>query len=82
MHDVIPEEKPSASAFGREHQLFTWLAAMIGGFEYGGYIFEYVDAWPPDWSYGDDCYLEQDGDDYYLVNARHPGARVLVVIVG
>jgi hypothetical protein len=76
----IPEESFRVS-FGREHH-FHVARRDDRRFEYGGYIFEYVDAWPPDWSYGDDCYIEQDGDDYYLVNARHPGARVLVVIVG
>jgi hypothetical protein len=76
----IPEESFRVS-FGREHH-FRVARRDDRRFEYGGYIFEYVDAWPPDWSYDDDCYIEQDGDDYYLVNARHPGARVLVVIVG
>jgi hypothetical protein len=76
----IPEESFRVS-FGREHH-FRVARRDDRRFEYGGYGFEYVDAWPSGWSYDDDCYIEQDGDDYYLVDPRHPGVRVLVVIVG
>ena len=41
-----------------------------------------MDPWPPEWSNDDDCYIEEEGEDYYLVNDRHPGTRILVVIVG
>ena len=38
---------------------------MTGVFHYGGYWFQVVDVWPAGWPYEDDCYLEEDGDDYY-----------------
>jgi len=76
----IPDESFRVS-FGREHH-FRVARRDDRRFEYGGYAFEYVDSWPSGWSYDDDCFIEQDGDDYYLVNLRHPELRVLVVIVG
>jgi hypothetical protein len=29
----------------------------------------------------DDCYIEQDGADYYLVDVVRPEIRVLVIVV-
>jgi len=40
-----------------------------------------VEAWPSDWSYGDDFYIESIGDDYYLYDLRHPEVRILVIVV-
>jgi len=51
-------------------------------FQYSGYSFELVEVWPAEWSYDDECYIEEEGDDYYLVDVVHPEIRVLVVIVG
>jgi len=76
----IPQENFRVS-FGREHH-FHVARRDDRRFEYSGYIFEFVDPWPPEWSYDDDCYIEEEGEDYYLVNDRHPGTRILVVIVG
>lgn len=81
-HQQIPPEKFHAS-FGREHH---FRVARGGGessrrFQSGGYWFEVVDAWPAGWSYDDDCYIEEDGDDYYLVDLVHPEIRVLVMVV-
>jgi hypothetical protein len=50
-------------------------------FEYGGYSFEYVDAWPADWSDDDDVYIVLIGDDYYLVDVRHPEVRLRLIFV-
>jgi hypothetical protein len=76
----IPEEHFRAN-FGREHH-FRVERRDERHFQYRGYVFEYVEVWPSDWSYDDECYIEEDGDDYYLMNVRHPGVRILVVIVG
>ncbi len=77
----IPSEKFRAS-FGREHH---FRVARSGGddrrFRYGGYWFEVVEVWPAGWSFDDDCYIEEDGDDYYLVDIVHPEIRVLVIVV-
>ena len=76
----IPPEHFRAN-FGREHHF----RVQRGGdrrFRYGGYSFELVEVWPAGRSYEDECYIEEDGDDYYLVDVVHPEIRVLVVIVG
>jgi len=67
--------------FGREHH-FRVQRSGDRRFQYGGYSFELVEVWPAEWSYDDECYIEEDGDDYYLVDVIHPEIRVLVVIVG
>jgi hypothetical protein len=76
----IPEQRFRAS-FGTEHH-FRVARRDDRRFEYGGYAFEYVDAWPADWSYDDDVYIVLIGDDYYLVNIHHPEVRLRLIIVG
>jgi len=76
----IPPEHFRAN-FGREHH-FHVQRSGDRHFRYGGYSFELVEVWPAEWSYDDECYIEEDGDDYYLVDVIHPEIRVLVVIVG
>jgi len=77
----IPPEKFRAS-FGSEHH---FRVARSGGddrrFRYSGYWFEVVDVWPAGWSFDEECYVEEDGDDYYLVDVIHPELRVLVIVV-
>jgi Periplasmic protein TonB, links inner and outer membranes len=75
----IPPEKFRAS-FGREHH-FRVARRDDRRFQYSGYWFEVVEVWPAGWSYQDDCYIEEDGDDYYLVDIVHPEIRVLVIVV-
>ena len=75
----IPSEK-FRSSFGREHH-FRVARRDDRRFQYSGYWFEIVEAWPVGWSYDDDCYIAEDGDDYYLVDVVHPEMRVLVVVV-
>lgn len=78
----IPQEKFQAS-FGREHH-FRVQKRDDRRIAYGGYTFEYEEAWPAAWSWDDDFYIEEDGDGdaYYLVDLTHPGIRLLVVIAG
>jgi hypothetical protein len=76
----IPEERFRVS-FGNEHH-FRVARGEDRRFAYGGYSFEYVDAWPSDWSYDDDVYIVMDGDDYYLLDANHPNIRLRIIIVG
>jgi outer membrane biosynthesis protein TonB len=75
----IPPEKFQAS-FGREHH-FRVARRDDRRFQYSGYWFEVVEVWPAGWSFDDDCYIEEDGDDYYLVDIVHPEIRVLVIVV-
>ena len=77
----IPQER-FRDNFGREHH---FRVARSGGdnrrFRYSGDWFEVVEVWPAGWSFDDDCYIEQDGDDYYLVDVVRPEIRVLVIEV-
>jgi len=75
----IPDERFRAS-FGTEHH-FHVARRDERRFEYGGYAFEYVDAWPADWSDDGDVYVVLVDDDYYLVNVRHPGIRLRLILV-
>ena len=76
----IPDDRYHAN-FGREHH-FRVARGSDRRFAYGGFAFEYVDAWPAGWSPDDECYIVLDGDDYYLVDVVHPELRIRVVIVG
>jgi hypothetical protein len=80
------------STFGREHTFHIQRGRSGGGgavqrgegqrFQYGGYWFEYTEPWPGDWSYDDDdYYIDYIDDDYYLYDRRHPGMRILVIVV-
>jgi hypothetical protein len=75
----IPDEKFRAS-FGAEHHFHVGHHDNRR-FEYGGYSFEYVDAWPAGWSDDDDVYIVLIGDDYYLVDARRPEVRLRLLLV-
>ena len=75
----IPEERFRAS-FGTEHH-FRVARRSDRHFEYGGYAFEYVDAWPADWSDTDDVYIVLIGDDYYFVDVHRPELRLRLILV-
>lgn len=78
----IPDDKFRAH-FGREHH-FNARTVIVQGqphFQYSGYTFELVDAWPADWAYTDDCYIDYIDGDYYLIDLFHPGIRLAVFVV-
>jgi DNA mismatch repair ATPase MutL len=76
----IPPQKFQAS-FGRGHHFRVRHLDDRHRFQYGGYWFEVSQPWPAGWSYDDDCYIEDDGGAYYLVDLIHPDFRVLVIVV-
>lgn len=74
--------------FGREHSFTvkrvittTRIVPNQTQFVYSGYTFIFVDPWPDDWSLDDDCYIDSDGDEYFLVDAVHPGVQVALTVV-
>lgn len=83
----IPQEKFRAS-FGREHRFHVDRSRIYNQQQpivvYGGYQFQLVDAWPADWDYADDCYVDYDdvSDQYYLYDYMHPGMRIAVFVIG
>jgi hypothetical protein len=76
----VPDEQFRAS-FGREHH-FRVHRSDDRRFNYGGYYFQYTEPWPSDWDYNnDDVYIDYIDGEYYLINPRHSGVRLLVVVV-
>ncbi len=70
--------------FGHEHHFHVGHPVIVENrprFQYSGYWFEFVDPWPADWSYDDDCYIDYVDDGYYLFDPVHPGMRIALTIV-
>lgn len=79
----IPDEKFHAQ-FGREHKFAAQRPVIVEGqprFQYGGYSFVLVDAWPVDWAYTDDVYIDYVDGDYFLYDLLHPGERIALFVV-
>jgi hypothetical protein len=78
----IPDDK-FHSHFGRSHTFRAQTVVVRGQpqFQYGGYTFELVDAWPADWAYTDDCYIDYIDGEYYLIDLLHPDVRLAVFVV-
>ncbi len=51
------------------------------GIVYGGYSFVFVDVWPAEWSYDDDCYVDYVDGEYFLFDVLHPGVRIALFVV-
>jgi len=78
----IPDDR-FRSNFGRSHTFVVQRTEVQDrpGFVYGGYSFVLVDAWPADWAYTDDCYVDYVDGDYFLFDLLHPGMRVALFVV-
>lgn len=79
----IPDDRFRAN-FGRGHAFKVQRPVAVEGgqgFVYGGYSFVLVDAWPPDWAYTDDCYVDYIDGEYFLFDLFHPGARIALFVV-
>jgi outer membrane biosynthesis protein TonB len=50
-------------------------------FQYGGYSFGFIDAWPIGWGYSDDVYVVYADGGYYMYDAFHPGLRISLSIL-
>jgi len=84
----IPEARFRQS-FGREHSFRanrvmheTRIVPGQTQFVYSGYTFVFVDAWPADWAYTDDCYVDYMDDEYVLVDVLHPGIYLTLLVIG
>jgi hypothetical protein len=79
----IPDDK-FRSNFGREHTVVINRPVIVEGqprFQYGGYWFNIVDAWPVGWAYTDQCYIDYVDGEYFLFDLLHPGVRVAIIVV-
>jgi hypothetical protein len=74
----VPDEKFRAQ-IGREHH-FHVARSEDRRISYGGYYFTYGEAWPSGWDYNDDVYIDYGDGQYYLIDLRHPGVRLLLVV--
>jgi len=50
-------------------------------FVYERYTFVFLDSWPSDWLFTDDCYIDYVDDEYFLFDVFHPGIRVALFVV-
>ena len=80
----IPDDKFRAS-FGRQHTFHVQRTQVVNTSQpvvvYGGYSFELVEAWPVDWGFDDDVYIDYVDDGYFLFDPLHPGIRIAVFVV-
>lgn len=79
----IPDDK-FRSSFGRQHTFVVSRPTVVGGqpqFAYGGYNFNIIGAWPADWSYSDQVYVDYVDGQYFLYDLAHPGVTVALVVV-
>ena len=79
----IPEDK-FKSNFGRQHTFKVSRPTVVGGqpqFQYGGYAFNIIGAWPVEWSYDDAVYVDYINGEYFLFDLAHPGVSVAIVVV-
>ncbi|HET9406902.1 MAG TPA: hypothetical protein VFO39_06655 [Candidatus Sulfotelmatobacter sp.] len=84
----IPDPKFKAS-FGRQHAFTvnrvintTTVVPNQTQFVLAGYTFVFLDPWPAEWLFTDDCYIEFVDDEYFLFDTFHPGLRVALFVVG
>ena len=85
----IPDAKSKAS-FGKQHtfpakRVITNTTVIVPNqtqFVFEGYTFIFLDPWPEDWLFTDDCYIEYVDDEYFLFDNLHPGIRVGLFVAG
>jgi hypothetical protein len=75
-HGRIPDDRYKAN-FGREHT-FQLSQGDYGNrrFQYGGYSFGFVGAWPSNWLYTQDVFVVEIDGVYYLCNPMYPGVNI------
>lgn len=80
----IPDDQ-FRSHFGKQHTFHVQRSQIVNVSQpvviYGGYSFQLVDAWPADWAYDDDCYIDDVDGEYFLFDVLHPGIRIAVFII-
>lgn len=77
----IPEDRFKAN-FGQQHRFHVSQAdySRDRRFQYGGYWFGFVDAWPSNWLYTQDVYVIEINGVYYLCNPTYPGVNILLSV--
>jgi hypothetical protein len=77
----IPDDRFKAN-FGRQHT-FRVSQGDYGNrrFQYGGYSFGFVGAWPSNWLYTQNVYVIEINGVYYLCNPMYPGVNIALSVV-
>jgi type IV secretory pathway VirB10-like protein len=74
----IPADKFKAN-FGQQHSFRVTQADYSNHrFQYGGYLFGFVDPWPSNWLYTQNVYVIEINGVYYLCNASFPGVNLVL----
>jgi len=72
----IPDDRFKAN-LGQEHRFRVSQGDYSNRrFEYAGYSFGFVDAWPSNWLYTQDVYVIEINGMYYLCNPSYPGVNI------
>lgn len=72
----IPDDRYKAN-FGRDHRFRVSQGDYSSRrFQYGGYSFGFVGAWPSNWLYTQDVFVVEINGVYYLCNATYPGVNL------
>jgi hypothetical protein len=76
----IPDDRYKAS-FGSGHT-FHVSQGDYGNrsFQYGGYSFGFVGAWPSNWQYTQNVYVIEIDGVYYLCNPMYPGVNIALSV--
>ncbi|MGB8579266.1 MAG: hypothetical protein WCD47_00460 [Candidatus Sulfotelmatobacter sp.] len=76
----IPDDRYKAN-FGREHSFRVSEGDYRNHrFQYGGYSFGFVGAWPGNWLYTQNVYVIDIDGVYYLCNPAYPGVNVELAV--
>jgi hypothetical protein len=83
----IPDSQFKAS-FGRQHAFAaqrvittTTIVPNQTRFVVSGYTFVFLDPWPADWLFTDNCFIDFVDDEYFLFDVSHPGVRVALLVM-
>lgn len=79
----IPDQQ-FKSSFGKSHTFVVQRTTVVEGqpgFVYSGVNFIFLDPWPTEWVYTDDCYVDYIDGEYFLFNVLHPGIRIALFVV-
>jgi hypothetical protein len=78
----IPDDKFRTN-FGRQHTFVVHQPVVVEGrqqFVYGDYTFVFIDPWPADWAFTDQCYVDYIDGEYFLFDLLHPGIRIALFV--
>jgi hypothetical protein len=74
--------------FGKQHAFTvnrvittTTIVPNQTQFVVSGFTFIFLDPWPADWLFTDECFIDFVDDEYFLFDVFHPGVRVALFVV-